>query len=189
MSHLRNSTPDIQVPSDLAFLLSQVTAGQEQGTKAFYELLRPGIRFYIRFHLGPQQLDERVADTFLSLLRVVRRSKPKDHREAMILIRTVVRDRVTAYLAQCGQRFRYEISSESGCTRVAQEAAISRITEAVALSALERDLLTRFYVKKQRPEQICREIPLAETDFKRLKAQLKTRMRLAVEQNPDCGIL
>jgi Protein of unknown function (DUF2384) len=44
-----------------------------------------------------------------------------------------------------------------------------------ALSAKEREVLTRFYLREQSAERICREMDLSHTDFRLLKSRAKAR--------------
>src|SRR5262249_37951675 len=44
-----------------------------------------------------------------------------------------------------------------------------------SLHKREREVLSRFYLKEQTPEQICREMQLTETQFRLIKSRAKAR--------------
>jgi DNA-directed RNA polymerase specialized sigma24 family protein len=43
------------------------------------------------------------------------------------------------------------------------------------LSKRDRDVLTRFYLKEQSAEEICRDLNLTETQFRLIKSRAKAR--------------
>jgi DNA-directed RNA polymerase specialized sigma24 family protein len=44
-----------------------------------------------------------------------------------------------------------------------------------SLSRRDRDILTRFYLHEQSPEEICQDMGLSETQFRLLKSRAKAR--------------
>lgn len=59
-----------------------------------------------------------------------------------------------------------------------QEAILHNKTEIMkkALASLkprDREILVRFYLREQRPEQICQEMNLSETQFRLIKSRAK----------------
>ena len=48
-------------------------------------------------------------------------------------------------------------------------------TSLQVLSQRNRDILERFYLEEQRPEQICEEMDLTETQFRLLKSRAKSK--------------
>ena len=62
-----------------------------------------------------------------------------------------------------------------------EQNAIQRETQEIALkvlksiSARDREILIRFYLEEQTPDQICSEMGLTETQFRLLKSRAKAR--------------
>ena len=50
-------------------LVARIRSGETDGMAELYHLFSKGIRFYLCRQLGPQELDDKIHDTFLVLLR------------------------------------------------------------------------------------------------------------------------
>ena len=85
---------------DWGMLVSQVKAGEETGMEELYKLFSRGIRYYLCRQLGPQELDDRLHDTFLIVVNAVRRGDLREPERLMGFVRTVVRRQVAAYIEQ-----------------------------------------------------------------------------------------
>jgi RNA polymerase sigma-70 factor, ECF subfamily len=151
-----------------------------------YKLFSRGIRYYLCRQLGPQELEDKVHDTFLIVVNAIRRGDLREPERLMGFVRTVVRRQVAAYIEQAVHTRREQTDIESGISiadrkqNPEQEAMNSEKTELMksALSALserDREILVRFYLKEQPQEQICREMSLTETQFRLLKSRAKAK--------------
>src|SRR5579862_3077030 len=54
-------------------LVSRIHRGDESGMEDLYRIFARGIRFYLCRQLGPQELDDKVHDTFLIVVQAIRR--------------------------------------------------------------------------------------------------------------------
>jgi RNA polymerase sigma-70 factor (ECF subfamily) len=151
-----------------------------------YKLFSRGIRYYLCRQLGPQELEDKVHDTFLIVVNAIKRGDLREPERLMGFVRTVVRRQVAAYIEQAVHTRREQADLESGATvadrkqNPEQEAMFRQKAELMrsALSALsqrDRDILVRFYLKEQPQEQICREMALTETQFRLLKSRAKAK--------------
>ena len=167
-------------------LISQIKAGEEAAMEKLYTLLNRGIRYYLFRQLGSQELDDRMHDTFLIVLKAIRRGELREPERLMGFVRTIVRCQVAAYIEQAVHDRREQTDLESGFTvpdrkEDPEQAAIIRQKAELmqnALSSLaedERELLVRFYLKEQAKEQICLEMNLTEGRFKLIKWRAKAR--------------
>jgi RNA polymerase sigma factor (sigma-70 family) len=104
----------------------------------------------------------------------------------MGFVRTVVRRQVATYIDQAVHKRRDQMELGPSVTVVdrkdgPEEQVIARekvdLMKAVlqSLSARDRDILERFYLKEEPQEQICREMDLTETQFRLLKSRAKAR--------------
>lgn len=167
-------------------LVARIRAGEPGGMEELYRLFSRGIRFYLCRQLGPQELDDKVHDTFLIVVQAIRRGELREPERLMGFVRTVVRRQVAAHIEHAVHTRRdfQDLESGAGVTdsrASPEESLISRqraeIMENVlrSVSKRDREILTRFYLLEQTQEQICTEMDLTETQFRLLKSRAKAR--------------
>jgi RNA polymerase sigma-70 factor (ECF subfamily) len=167
-------------------LVEQIKAGEDAGMEHLYKLFSRGIRYYLCRQLGPQELEDKVHDTFLIVVNAIRKGDLREPERLMGFVRTVVRRQVAAYIEQAVHNRREQADLESGIAvadrtqNPEQEAIIRQKAELMksaldALSQRDRDILVRFYLQEQTQEQICREMSLTETQFRLLKSRAKAK--------------
>jgi RNA polymerase sigma-70 factor (ECF subfamily) len=169
-----------------AELVDRIRSGETDGMEDLYQLFSKGIRFYLCRQLGPQELDDKVHDTFVVVVQAIRRDELRDPQRLMGFVRTIVRRQVAAHIDWVVHIRREQIDMES-TIRIAdphgnpEERAIFRqradLINRVLLELSERDreILTRFYLHEQDQDQICSEMVLTETQFRLLKSRAKAR--------------
>lgn len=173
-------------PIEWATLVGQIKAGEDAGMEQLYKLFSRGIRYYLCRQLGPQELEDKVHDTFLIVVNAIRRGDLREPERLMGFVRTVVRRQVAAYIETAVHARREQTDLESGVTVIdrsqnpEQEAIIRQKAELMrsaleALSARDREILVRFYLQEQPQEQICREMGLNETQFRLMKSRAKAK--------------
>ena len=84
--------------TDWVSLVERIRCGSEEGMTELYRLFSKGIRFYLCRQLGPQELDDKVHDTFLIVVQAIRRGDLREPERLMGFVRTVVRRQVAAYI-------------------------------------------------------------------------------------------
>jgi RNA polymerase sigma-70 factor (ECF subfamily) len=180
------SVEPTSTPSNWAVLVAQVQAGKDEGMEGLYKLFSRGIRYYLCRQLGPQELEDKVHDTFLIVVNAIKRGDLREPDRLMGFVRTVVRRQVAAYIEQAVHTRRDQADIESGASVAdrkhnPEQAAILRQKSALMKSVLEamsdrdREILKRFYIDEQSQEDICREMDLTETQFRLLKSRAKTK--------------
>jgi RNA polymerase sigma-70 factor (ECF subfamily) len=185
-SRSESESGDTEVAVDWISLVERIRVGSEDGMTELYRLFSKGIRFYLCRQLGPQELDDKVHDTFLIVVQAIRRGDLREPERLMGFIRTVVRRQVAAYIDEAIQTRREQADIESGIVvadrkRNPEEKAIGRQNEDLMVQVLssmcsrDRDILTRFYLHEQTQEQICADMDLTETQFRLLKSRAKAR--------------
>ena len=185
------ATDGAPVPSEDTYavwvdLVTRIQSGQTDGMTELYQLFSKGIRFYLCRQLGPQELDDKVHDTFLVVVQAIRRGELREPQRLMGFVRTIVRRQVAAHIDKVVHTRRDQIELDSS-VRVAdprdnpEESAIfhqrNQMIQKVLeeLSERDREILTRFYLYEQNQEQICDEMALTETQFRLLKSRAKGR--------------
>ncbi|MCL5746346.1 MAG: sigma-70 family RNA polymerase sigma factor [Acidobacteria bacterium] len=167
-------------------LVESIRTEDPGGMEQLYALFSRGIRFYLCRQLGPQELDDRVHDTFLIVVQAIRRGELRDPERLMGFVRTIVRRQVAAHIDNAVQsrKEQADLQCGSGITddrENPEERAIARqrleIMQKVlgSISERDREILTRFYLLGQSQEQICKEMKLTETQFRLLKSRAKAR--------------
>lgn len=167
-------------------LVEQIKNGQDTGMEHLYKLFSRGIRYYLCRQLGPQELEDKVHDTFLIVVNAVKRGDLREPERLMGFVRTVVRRQVAAYIEQAVHTRREQADLETGVSvadrreNPEQEAMLRQKAELMksalaGLSQRDRDILVRFYLREQPQEQICKEMELTETQFRLLKSRAKAK--------------
>src|SRR6516162_6256071 len=79
-------------------LVNRVRLGESDGLTDLYDIFAKGIRFYLCRQLGPQELDDKVHDTYLVVVQAIRRGELREPERVMGFVRTVVRRQVAAHI-------------------------------------------------------------------------------------------
>lgn len=173
-------------PADWTELVEQIHRGDESAMEELYRLFAKGIRFYLCRQLGGQEIDDKIHDTFLIVVKAIRRGDLREPERLMGFVRTVLRRQIAAHIDHLVHRRRDHINLDLGA-RVAdarrnpeQRAVLREKIDLMAevlreLSDRDRNILTRFYLQEQSQEQICEEMNLTETQFRLLKSRAKAR--------------
>lgn len=172
--------------AELVDLVGRIRDGRIDGMAELYQLFSKGIRFYLCRQLGPQEIDDKVHDTFVVVVQAIRKGELREPQRLMGFVRTVVRRQVAAHIDRVVHSRREQTELDSGA-RVPdprgnpEEAAMFRQRNALIkqvlgeLTARDREILTRFYLREESQEQICAEMSLSETQFRLLKSRAKAR--------------
>jgi RNA polymerase sigma-70 factor, ECF subfamily len=167
-------------------LVDRIRFNETDGMEELYELFSKGIRFYLCRQLGPQELDDKVHDTFVVVVQAIRRGELREPSRLMGFVRTIVRRQVAAHIDKVVHTRRDQIDLDS-TVRLAdpegnpeERAMFTQRTELInrvlgELSLRDREILTRFYLLEQNQDQICSEMGLTETQFRLLKSRAKAR--------------
>jgi len=173
-------------PAEWNTLVNQIKAGEDAGMEHLYKLFSRGIRYYLCRQLGPQELEDKVHDTFLIVVNAIKRGDLREPERLMGFVRTVVRRQVAAYIENAVHTRRDQTPLDSGIAvadrkqNPEQEAIVREKAQLMksaldALSKRDRDILIRFYLQEQPQEQICREMSLTETQFRLMKSRAKAK--------------
>ena len=183
---LEESAKEGPAAIDWNALVEQVKLGDDAGMEQLYKLFSRGIRYYLCRQLGPQELEDKVHDTFLIVVNAIKRGDLREPDRLMGFVRTVVRRQVAAYIETAVHTRREQTDLETGITvadrtQNPEQEAIMREKAALMKSALgalserDREILVRFYLHEQPQEQICQEMSLTETQFRLLKSRAKAK--------------
>ena len=180
------AAPAIDSGQNWLVLVESIRSGESSGMEELYRVFSRGVRYYLCRQLGPQDLDDKVHDTFLIVVQAIRKGDLREPERLMGFVRTVVRRQVAAQIDRAVQSRREQADMDSTVLvsdkhDTPEEAAITRQHEQVAETVLrsvsirDREILTRFYLMEQSQEEICEEMSLSETQFRLLKSRAKAR--------------
>lgn len=171
---------------DLARLVERVRAGDRESILELYEFFRgPLYRYYLK-HVGPQDVEDKIHDTYLILLGAIQRGAVRHPERLCGFVRTIMRRTSAAFIrVQVTNRnsaapdIVYNTIRHGGddpeviAARNNGTAIILRALS--ALSERDREVLTRFYIEEQSAEQIREELNLTETQYRLIKSRAKNR--------------
>lgn len=167
-------------------IVRSVQDGDKKGLEELYAIFSKGIRFFLCRQLGPQELDDRVHDTFVIVVEAIKRGDLREPDRLMGFVRTIVRRQVAAYIDAAVQTRREQADIDAGLVIVDRAAnpereAMGREQEDFMLRVLselssrDREILIRFYLREEEQETICSEMNLTDTQFRLLKSRAKAR--------------
>src|SRR6266403_2839195 len=118
-------------------LVESIRRGERAGMEELYRVFSRGVRFYLCRHLGPQDLDDKVHDTFVIVVQAITKGELREPERLMGFVRTVVRRQVAAQIDRAVQNRREhaDMDSTSGVSdhrNTPEQAAIMRQHEEVA---------------------------------------------------------
>jgi RNA polymerase sigma factor (sigma-70 family) len=167
-------------------LVDRVRAGDPAGMEQLYAVFVKGVRFFLWRQLGPQDLDDKVHDAFLTITQSIQRGELREPERLMGYVRTVVRRQVAAHI-DCAVQSRRNLQSIDPALSLSdhqpdpERRVIDQQSQDVALRMLsalnkrDREVLVRFYLREQSVEEICRDLDLTETQFRLIKSRAKAR--------------
>jgi RNA polymerase sigma-70 factor, ECF subfamily len=169
-----------------AELVEKIRQNDAEGLEELYRVFSRGVRYYLCRQLGPQDLDDRVHDTFIVVAQAIQRGELREPDRLMGYVRTIVRRQVAAQIEDnvLSRRQQFDLDWGLAVQDVAsnpEQAAIRQENQQIAVKVLksiaprDREILIRFYLWEQPAEQICSEMGLTDTQFRLLKSRAKAR--------------
>jgi RNA polymerase sigma-70 factor, ECF subfamily len=182
----RPRDPEIPKEASWADLVARIRGGDPSGMEDLYQIFSKRVRYFLYQQLGPRDLDDKVHDVFVIAAQAIRNGDLREPERLMGYVRTVVRHQVSAYIADAvqarlGRTGPDGILSLSDHNPDPESGAIKRQNRELAMRVLDsigkrdREILIRFYLKEQTPEEICRAMHLTETQFRLIKSRAKAR--------------
>lgn len=169
-----------------AHLIARIRAGDASAMEQLYRTLLPGLRWLVLRSLGPQDTDDVVSETFCTALRMIKNGAVREPEHLLGYVRGIARIQIMNCIQS--RMLSRERQSELDLEGIGpdshpspEELAEASESRAVAYSALrglperQRDVLVRFYLDHQSPEEICRDLGLTATQFRLLKSRAKKR--------------
>lgn len=166
-------------------LVRRVERNSDEAMEELYHLFCRGIRFHICRHLAPQDIDDKLHDTFVIVVQAIKRGDIREPMRLMGFVRTVVRRMIATHIEKSVEQ-RREYNTANYYTRFEdrsdpeQKMMFQQRNEILGkvlaeMSPRDRDILTRFYIREQSAEQICKDLDMNISQFRLLKSRAKVR--------------
>lgn len=169
-----------------ARLVERIRAGDPEAMEELYRIFSKGIRYLLYRQLGPQDLDDKVHDLFITITQSIQKGDLREPDRLMGYVRTVVHRQVVAHIEDAVHA-RRNLTDVDGDVVLSDRApdperrAIELQNQALAMRVLhsiakrDREVLIRFYLQEQSAAEICRAMHLTETQFRLIKSRAKAR--------------
>jgi RNA polymerase sigma factor (sigma-70 family) len=169
---------------DWAAIVAHIQAGQEAGILELYSVLNRGIRHYLTRQLGSQDAEDRLHETLLIVISAIRDGKVREPQRIMGFVRTVAQRQVMAHIEGAVRRRHAEGELAPECEVMDQQwspeetAIIHQRAELLTcvlqqMSTNQREILQRFYLGEESPQEICQKMSLTATQFRLAKSRAK----------------
>jgi RNA polymerase sigma-70 factor, ECF subfamily len=167
-------------------VVERIKCGETSAMEYLYKTFLTGIRFLMYRQLGPEDLDDKVHDIFVTITEAIRSGELREPERLMGYVHTVVRRQVAAHIDRAVHLRRNLVDTDLGGIVAdknpdPEQQAIHRQNMKLATSVLQtiskrdREVLTRFYLQEESAEGICKEMNLSETQFRLIKSRAKAR--------------
>jgi RNA polymerase sigma factor (sigma-70 family) len=168
-------------------LVRRVRNREPAALEDLYQVFCTGIRLQLARTLGSRDLNDKVHDLFLAVTESIL-SGDVHHPECLMgYVRTVVRRHVASQIDRIMRERRNASALEiwpplRDAAPNPERRAMDRQTRDLVMRVLgglrerERQVLVRFYLHEETPEEICRALDLSGTQYRLLKSRAKARM-------------
>ena len=188
----QSQMPDQPGP-DWKAVVEQIRAGEPPGEEELYRNLATGARLFLQRRLGTQDVEDLVHDLFVIVVETIRRGDLREPERLMGFVRTVLHRQMSLGISRMIHKRETSINLESAADLTAAEPTPEQRTATYQkaaimkevlrkMSARDRDVLTRFYLREESPERIRTEMGLTETQFNLLKSRAKARLTELVQR-------
>jgi RNA polymerase sigma factor (sigma-70 family) len=179
--------------TDWAAVVERIRAGDAAAGVALYQNLSAGARHFLERRLRTRDVEDRLHNVFVIVVETIRRGALRDPRRLMGFVRTVLGRQANSEIARMVNTRRTSADLEMAAAlddaapSPEQQAADHEQVELMkqvlrTMRRREFEVLTRFYLREQPPEQIRAEMRLTQTQFDLLKSRAKARLTRAMQQ-------
>jgi RNA polymerase sigma factor (sigma-70 family) len=175
-------------------IVSLIQQGNPQGEELLYHTFARGLRYLATRHC-PAYAEDCVQDTVMTVICQIRAGQLQTPAALpgylnIVLKRTAWNKKLQAERVEthpevfCGVIATRSDARENPEERLQLQDRTRVLREALSqLKPQERELLTRFYLQEQTPEQICEEMGLTETQFRLNKSRSKKKLETLTQKH------
>jgi RNA polymerase sigma-70 factor (ECF subfamily) len=180
------TTPDLPEGPNWTVLVTKIQAGDPAGLEQLYKMFSRGLRYFLGRQFGCQDLDDKLHDVFLAVLKAIQEGSLREPERLPGFIRTIAQRTAARHIEIRVQKRTREsempntmefadVKENPEKQAISKERAEVAKTALAQLNAHDREILLRYYVHEESQEQICAEMNLTETQFRLHKSRAKAR--------------
>ena len=185
--------PGAAATVELRDLVARVERGEAAGLAELYDCISTGMRPYLLRQLRSQDLHDKIHNIFVDVVIAIQRGQLRDPECLMSFVRTIARRQVCGYIDTEAANRRNQVDLESifwvaspGATperQMISEEQRDLVRWTLAhLPAREGEILSRFYMQEQSPQEICSEMGLTRTQYRLLKWRSKAHFEQLIRK-------
>ncbi|MEQ1946066.1 MAG: sigma-70 family RNA polymerase sigma factor [Bryobacteraceae bacterium] len=178
-----------------ADIVSRIRNGDAAGMEDLYSALWSAAKPKLSRTVDSQLVEDKFHDVVVTVLEAIRSGTLRDPSRLMGFVQTITRRRVAAHIrGKISRRKRLVSMGPSEFPGPAAEIPgwVSLETERLkvlrvairCLCSRDKEILVRFYLKEEKPQQICSEMGLTPTQFRLYKSRALSRCADSVRQAP-----
>lgn len=168
-------------------LVQGVRTGDVKAVEDLYEVFSTGIRLRLARQLASMDVNDKVHDLFVTVIESIRQGKLRQPERLMGYVQTMVSRQVASHIDRVSRERRNAPVLDMHVPLAdrgpdPEHAAIARQIAQVMRRVLggmrerDRQILVRFYLKEETPEEICAAMHLTESQYRVLKSRAKARL-------------
>jgi DNA-directed RNA polymerase specialized sigma24 family protein len=172
---------------DWKTVVERIRAGDQEAQEVLYHNFASGARLFLQRRLGMQDVDDRLHDLYVIVVQSIQQGDIREPERLMGFVRTVLNRRVAAEISLIVHAREHSIDLDSTphlrtADLTPEQEAANHQTVTIMMRVLskmkksEYEVLTRFYLLEQAPEQIRKELGLTDNQFNLLKSRAKARL-------------
>jgi RNA polymerase sigma-70 factor, ECF subfamily len=168
-------------------LVRRVRDGEPSAMEDLYNVFNTGIKMHLWRQLGAEELNDSVHDLFVVVTESIQNGEVRDPERLMGYVRTIVRRHVAGRIENRVTERRTRWSGEytpplRDHRATPERRIIERQTFELTLKILktlskrEQEVILRFYLRDESPDEICGAMGLSETQYRLIKSRAKQRL-------------
>jgi RNA polymerase sigma-70 factor (ECF subfamily) len=180
-------------------IVAEISAGDPAGQQALYDAFAPGLRLFLAHHLRrAEEVEDRLHDIFVKAVSAIREGQLREPGRIAGFMRTIARRQITAFIDEVVEQRSAEelaqvLSMPSQAPSPEQMAIQNQWRERAievlgSFSGVDREILLRYYLLGEEPEEICEGLRISYNQFRMRKSRAKRRfaqmMRRKERKNP-----
>ena len=171
--------------------VAQIKAGEPASMEKLYSIFRRGIRYWLVREIGPQDMEDRLHDSFIAVVEAIQKGQLREAPRLMGFIRTVVHRQIVQWIGEAIAKREsantdtleaFDVPAPQVNPEMAaiQNQETGLIQKAIGdINPKERAILVRFYLLCEPKESIMLEMGMTDTQFRLFKSRAKAHFGAA----------
>jgi len=165
-------------------VVEQIRSGDSAGEEILYRELSGGSRLFLKRRLGTPDVEDHVHEVFVTVIQAILGGSIREPERLMGFVRTILYRQLNLAISRIvGTRETAAAIDTASRLPAGEPDPEERLLFQERVDAIRRglkkmkdkdaEILTRYYLRGQQPERICREMELTQTQFALRKSRAK----------------